>query len=264
MRVLVLGATGFIGRHVTAALLRAGHEVVAAVRRPEEARRRFPGIATLACDLAADTDPAVWLPRLRGIDAVVNAAGLLRGRDIAAVHVEGPRALFAACALAGIRRVIHVSAISADREAGTDYARSKWQAEAELRRRDDLDWVILRPSLVWHQGSYGGTSLLRGLAGLPGLLLLPGDGKEQFQPIHADDLARVVCQLVGDSSLTRVTLEPAGPETLGLREMLPQLRQWLDLPPARLTLALPPSLIDAMAWLGEWFGRGPVSRNALA
>lgn len=264
MRVLVLGATGFIGRHIVAALLRAGHKPVAAVRRPAEARRRFPGIDTVACDLARDTDAAAWLPRLRGIDAVVNAAGLLRGREIAAVHVDGPRALYEACHRAGVRRVIHISAISADRAAGTDYADSKWQAEEELRHRDDLDWVILRPSLVWHQGSYGGTALLRGLAALPGLLALPGTGGQRFQPIHADDLARAVCQLVGDSRVNRVTLEPAGPETQNLRDILLLLRQWLNLPAPHLVLAVPMPLIHALAWLGEWFGRGPVSRNAVA
>lgn len=264
MRILVLGATGFIGRHITAALLGAGHHVVAAVRRPAEAQRRFPGIDTVQCDLARDVTAAVWLPRLQGIDAVVNVAGLLRGPAITAVHVEGPRALYAACRSAGLRRIIHISAISADTAAGTDYARSKWQAEEELRAQGDLDWVILRPSLVYHQGSYGGTSLLRGLAGLPGLLPLPGDGAQLFQPIHADDLARAVCQLVADSRVTRATLEPAGPETLRLRDILLRLRAWLGLPPARLIPQVPMPLIHALAWLGEMFGRGPVSRNAVA
>ncbi|MFC3675525.1 SDR family oxidoreductase [Ferrovibrio xuzhouensis] len=263
MRVLVLGATGFIGRHVTAALLAAGHDVVAGGRRAEEARRRFPAIGTLACDLARDTDPAVWVPRLAGIDAVVNAAGLLRGPDIAAVHAAGPAALFAACAAAGVTRVIHISAISADDAAGTDYAATKLRGEAALRAQTSLDWVILRPSLVWHAGSYGGTSLLRGLAGLPGILLLPGAGDAAFQPIHADDLARCVGDLLADHRLRQVTLEPAGPEVLCLRTILLRLRDWLDLPPPRLIVAVPLPLVALLARLGDVFGRGPVSSNAL-
>ncbi|WP_370156246.1 SDR family oxidoreductase [Ferrovibrio sp.] len=263
MRVLVLGATGFIGRHVTAALLAAGHDVIAGGRRADEARRRFPGIGTLDCDLARDTDPAVWRPRLAGIGAVVNAAGLLRGRGIEAVHATGPAALFAACAAAGVTRVIHISAISADAGAGTDYAASKLRGEQALRAQGGLDWVILRPSLVWHQGSYGGTSLLRGLAAVPGLLPLAGAGEAKFQPIHADDLARCVCDLLADRRLRQVTLEPAGPQTLDLRSILLQLRAWLDLPPPRLVLPVPMALVAALARLGDVFGRGPVSSNAL-
>jgi uncharacterized protein YbjT (DUF2867 family) len=105
----------------------------------------------------------VWTPRLQGVDAVINCAGILqggRGQSIEAVHHLGPRALFDACVGSGVRRVIQISAISADEAAGTAYASSKKSAEDALRSLD-LEWVILRPSLVYARGSYGGTCSVR-------------------------------------------------------------------------------------------------------
>jgi len=270
MRILLLGGTGFIGRHVAARLLSEGHALVLAVKEPERARRRFPQVETIAVDLARDTDPAAWLPRLAGIDAVVNAAGLLRGAGIDAVHRDGPAALYAACAQLGVQRVIHISAAGADDAAGTDYARSKAAAEAWLRGRDDLDWLILRPSLVYHQGSYGGTSLMRGLAGLPGCVALPGDGAMAFHPIHAEDLAAGIAECLQRPALRHQVFEPGGPERLSLREMVLAWRAWLDLPPAPV-LRLPMRLLYLAGWLGDALdatlgggkARSPISQTSL-
>ncbi len=101
MRILLTGANGFIGRHITAALLGAGHDVVAAVRALAEVRRAFPEVTAIAADMNAGTEPEAWVPRLAGVDAVVNCAGILqgsRGQSIEAVHYLGPKALFDACA----------------------------------------------------------------------------------------------------------------------------------------------------------------------
>jgi len=101
LRILVIGLYGFIGSHIVTALTAAGHEVVCAARRPD---RRFEHLPFVACDLARDTHVEDWLSRLAGIDAVVNAAGILRetrGQTFAAVHRNSPRALFVACARRG-------------------------------------------------------------------------------------------------------------------------------------------------------------------
>ncbi len=78
MRVLVTGANGFIGRHITAALLGAGHDVAAAVRAVAEVRRAFPDVTVIAADMNDDTAAEAWVPRLAGVDAVVNCAWRLQ------------------------------------------------------------------------------------------------------------------------------------------------------------------------------------------
>lgn len=109
MRILVTGATGFIGRHIAARLGAAGHRVVCCVRDVPRARRLFPDCECIPCDFNDDVAPDAWLPRLAGVDAVVNCVGILqsrRGQAMAAIHRDAPKALFDACAQARLRRVI--------------------------------------------------------------------------------------------------------------------------------------------------------------
>lgn len=264
MRVLVTGAGGFIGQHLTASLLEAGHEVVGAVRDPEALRRRFPEVSAIRVDLNRDTEREVWTPRLQGVEAVVNCAGILqggRGQSIEAVHHLGPRALFEACVEASVRRVIQVSAISADEAAGTAFASSKKRADDALRSLD-LDWVVLRPSLVYARGSYGGTSLMRALAAIPWVLPVPGDGAQPFRPIHVSDLVRTVLWILETPGIRRLILEPVGPEELSLRELLLRFRAWLGLPKAR-AVSVPLPLIRIATRIGDWLGSGPINSTAL-
>lgn len=261
MRILVLGAGGFIGRHVLTELLARGHEPIGVVRRAAGLAEAFPGVRFLEHDLAAARDPADWSGLLDGVEAVVNAAGLLRDPGMEAVHVEAPAALYRACADAGVRRVVLVSAISARPGVETDYARTKLRGEAVLRE-SGLDWTILRPSLVYAEGSYGGTSLLRALAALPWRIPLSGDGRFAFSPIHAEDLARCVGLACEAPRFAGATLEPAGPETLSLRDLLARYRAWLGFGQARF-LEVPLPLMRLLARLGDRFGRGPVSSNSL-
>lgn len=175
MRVMLLGAGGFIGRHILVALLAAGHDVTAVVRKPGHFAAAFPKVRFLALDLAGATDVDGWRSRLAGIDYIVNAAGNLRGVEMNDVHVRMPAALYAAAKQTEVKHVVLISAISASPHAGTDYADTKLAGE-DMLRSSGAAWTILRPSLVYSDGSYGGTSLLRGLASLPWLVPLPGKG----------------------------------------------------------------------------------------
>jgi uncharacterized protein YbjT (DUF2867 family) len=264
MRILLTGATGFIGRHICARLLAGGHSITAAVRDPASAVRRFPGARAVRIDMNRMVSVADWVPLLDGIDAVVNCAGILqsgRGQSAAAIHSAAPRALFDACVAAGVRRVVQLSAVSADAGAGTEYALTKKAADDHLRDLD-LDWVVLQPSLVYAQGSYGGTSMIRGLAGLPFVTPLIGDGGQRFQPIHADDLAETVARCLEQPAPVRVTLDPVGPQTLSLRDILGLTRQWLDLPPAQ-TISVPVGLVRLLARIGDAVGSGPLRTTSL-
>jgi len=263
MHVLLTGANGFIGRYIMGALLAAGHHVVPAVRRPAEVDGLLPAPAAIRVDMNRDIRPEDWLDRLAGIDAVINCAGVLQGRpgqSIEAIHDAAPKALFEACRRAGVRRVIQISAVSAEPAADTAYAATKHAADVFLATLD-LDWVVLRPSLVYAGGAFGGTALFRALASLPGIVPLIGAGDQPFQPIHIDDLTQTILLLLRDRSITRQVIDPVGPERVTLREVLVDLRAWLGLPAGRV-LAIPRALIAPVARLGDLIG-GPISTTAL-
>ncbi|HVJ01594.1 MAG TPA: SDR family oxidoreductase [Sphingomonas sp.] len=262
MRILLLGAGGFIGRHILAELIAQGHAVTAVVRRPGGLDDAFPEATIVRLDLARATDPADWAPLVQDADVVVNAAGVLRGRAMEAVHVDMPHALHAAAATAGVRRIVLISAISARDDVATDYARSKLAGERALREAG-VEWTILRPSLVYGDGSYGGTSLLRGLAGLPWRVPLPGTGDFAFTPIHVRDLARAVRLACEDAGLAGRTLEPVGPETLSLRNLLERYRRWLGFGAARF-VRVPMPVMRMLGRLGDVAGDGPIASNSLA
>ncbi len=195
MRLLVIGANGFIGSAIVAAARADGIDVRGAVRDPERLSSRFPEIETLAVDLSSPAAhvPAFWETPLSGIDAVVFAAGVLqpRGKDAAwAIQVKAPDALYEACERAGVRRIVHISAVGVDL-ARTAFAQSKLAADEALMARD-LDWTVLRPAVVVGEGSYGGTSMLRAIAAFPKILPVIGDGATEIDFIHNADLADAV------------------------------------------------------------------------
>jgi uncharacterized protein YbjT (DUF2867 family)/uncharacterized membrane protein YphA (DoxX/SURF4 family) len=255
MRVLVTGAAGFIGARVVAALRAAGHVPVAAVR----AGTVLADVALdrVDCDLAHDLEPAHWRLRLRGIEAVVNCAGILRERG-AATHARvgerAPIALFQACVEAGIDRVVQVSALGDPADGA--FVAAKHRADAALLALP-LAGVVLRPSLVFAaDGAYGGSSLLRALAVLP-VLALPGGGRQPLQPVAIDDVAAAVVAVLATQPPLRGCIELVGPQVLGLRDYLLAWRRWLGAGAAR-TFAVPMALVRAVAAVGELAGRGPL------
>jgi uncharacterized protein YbjT (DUF2867 family) len=260
MRVLVTGAYGFIGAHIVAALTAGGHDVVCAVRGGR-VDTRFPGISAIACDMADDVGEEDWLPRLVGIDTVVNCAGILRERGhdrYTAVHERAPLALFRACRQLDIRRVIQISALGD--AADGEFIASKHRCDDALATLE-LDWLVLRPSLVYStRGSYGGTSLLRGLAALPGVLLLPGHGDQPVQPIAAEDVGLAVVAALARPRLVREVVELVGPDVLSLNDYLLAWRHWLGFGRAR-TLQVPGELVRIGAALAERMGSGPLGET---
>lgn len=266
MRVLVTGAYGFIGSAVTAHLVADGHEVVGLGRNIALASRQQPDVRWISLDIAKARRAEDWLPHVAGIDAVVNCAGALQdggNDDVRSVHVDGTIALFQACERAGVKRVVHISAIGIDRETPTKFSATKLIADNDLAARN-IDWVILRPSVVYGRNAYGGSALLRAAAALPGFVPVFPDTAD-LQLVHLDDVAKTVAFFLKPNAHARVTLELAGPERLSLVQFVKSFRRWLGFREAR-ELRIPRWLAntafrlgDAVSWLG-W--RPPVRSTA--
>ena len=258
MRILLTGASGFIGAALADALAARGHALTLAVRDPVAATRRLPGHAAIAVDFARDLDIADWRGRVLGMDVVVNAVGIFRehrGQSFEAIHVRAPGALFAACAEAGVRRVVQLSALGADAGAASAYHRGKRAADA-LLAASGLEAVSVRPSLVFAPDGASASWFLA-LASLP-VLPLPDGGGQCLQPIHRDDLVAALVALVERGAHAPV-VDAVGPAPTTLRDYLATLRRALGLGSAwrprlprwiaRMTASaagrLPGSLLDA-------------------
>jgi uncharacterized protein YbjT (DUF2867 family) len=263
MRVLLLGATGLIGSAIAARLVRDGHEVVGVARKLDALARRVPALRWIELDLRAISGPEDWRPHLTGVDAVVNAAGTLQDsvRDSTArVHADAPASLWSACQEAGVRRIVHLSAMGVDRETPTRFSRTKRSGDAALEA-SGLDWVILRPSVVVGRPAYGGSALFRGLASLPFAVRIEDAGPLDI--VQLDDVVVTVARLLGPEVVSRVALELSGPERMQFGEVVAAYRQWLGWRPAQ-SLRVPGFLMAAMWKLGDliaWFGWRPPIRS---
>ncbi|NMG75921.1 SDR family oxidoreductase [Aromatoleum diolicum] len=245
MKILVCGASGFIGAAICDQLIRAGHCVVRGVR---QAQASNPPTEMLI-DYERDTDPSAWASRLIDIDVVINAVGILVESDAAqfdTLHCQAPVALFRGCAQAGVRRVIQISALGADTGPEAYFA-SKRMADEALKTLP-LQWVILRPGLVYGEAGRSARAF-RMWASLP-LLPLPGEGRQTVQPLHIDDLAALVSWAVHSDAAPGRCVDAPGPDRCSLSSMLLAYRAQMDLP-APVQLSIPASVMRLAARIGS-------------
>lgn len=247
MRVLIAGASGFIGARLARTCAAAGHEVIVGGRPPVA---ETPDTRRLTLDYAASADPDVLARELRGIDVVVNAVGILRPRGtqtFEALHVRGPITLFEAAAIAGVRRIIQISALGAEAHAVSAYHRSKSEADRALMAMP-VDWAVVMPSLVYGPGG-ASAELFDTLASLP-VIPLPAGGTQRIQPVHIDDLVSALLRLIESPMELRCVIQVVGAEPTTLGDFLRSLRAALGLRPAR-AVAVPRPMIATAASLGD-------------
>ncbi|OWQ90764.1 hypothetical protein CDN99_11345 [Roseateles aquatilis] len=249
--VLVCGASGFVGRRLVRALREAGLAVTEGSSKTQ--------------DFGRDLDPATWLPRVSGFDAVVNAVGILRDtprRKLEPLHHQAPAALFEACARAGVSRVIQISANGVDR-SDTRYATTKRAADdalLRLRAEGRLDATVLRPSIVFGRGG-ASSELFMNLARLPVLMLPAAAVRARVQPVAVPDVALACLRLLQDGGPEVVTA--VGPRDLSLADFIGELRRQRGHAPARV-IPLPDAPSRWSALIGDRFSFQPWSSESLS
>lgn len=235
MKILLTGAGGFLGRNLATALLAAGHQVI-------------PVSRTHGIDFKQQLSAASWLPLLEEIDAVINCVGIIGERGtqrFQTLHSDAPIALFQACAMASINRVIQISALGADETAFSRYHLSKLAADNALRSLD-LDWFVLRPAIVIGQGG-ASTQWLRRMAALPVIPVI-GEGQQRLQLVLLQEVVATALMCL-NTSTTKQTLDVVGSETLIVAEWLQAMRCAQGLGRAKLWCC-PPALAMGLARLG--------------
>ena len=256
MKVLLLGADGFIGRHIAFYLREKGVQVTAQARNP--ARLKRMGFATLHADFSnrATHAPAFWQPHLDQNTHIINAVGLLTGTASAfeAVHVTAPSAAYAA-RHPGTQALL-ISAVGI--EADTQFAHWRRAGEAAATATEA---IILRAGLVLGDTSYGGSSLIRALSALPFVTPVIGTGEQPFNPIHASDLAAIAFECLQNPSPG--IWEIGGPQTVSQTGILRATQSWLGLPQHPL-LHIPIPLARRLGQIGDALNIGPISATSVA
>ena len=267
IRILVLGGSGFIGRHAVAALRAHGSSVVIGSRYPARScdceRRQIRFENSLR---AAD-----WSERLDGIDVVINCVGILRprGRETyARVHHLAPAALAMACRDRGCR-LIHVSALGLLATARSGFLRSKIDGEQAIRA-SGADWIIVRPSLLDGDGGFG-AKWLRRVARWP-LHLVPADADGRVAALDVHDLGEALARLallppIPHCNARDREFDLGGPQLRTLAEHLAALRRLYKSRPAwklripGVLARLGSHLCDILHWTPFSFGHWELLRR---
>jgi uncharacterized protein YbjT (DUF2867 family) len=245
--VLVLGGSGFIGRHLVAELARRGIRVTVPSRRRERAKHLIllPTVDVVETDITA---PGVLERLAAGRDAVINLVGILHGPDFERAHVELPLAIVAACRAGGVPRLLQISALGASSDAPSSYLRSKGAGEQAVLAAADLDVSVFRPSVVFGpEDRFLNTFAL--LARFFPVLAIACP-RARFQPVYVGDVVRAMLTALGDADARGQRYELGGPRTYTLKELVKYVCAVTGR--RRLIIGLPDSLSYLQALALEW------------
>lgn len=223
-RVLVLGGSGFVGRHVCEQLARLGWQITVPTRRAVHAAsvQSLPGLTVIEASVHQEADLARLMP---GHDAVVNLVAVLHGNEarFESVHVTLPGKIASAMTKAGVKRLVHVSALGADPQGPSMYQRSKSQGETVLHNAG-LQLTVLRPSVIFGAEDKF-LNLFAGLQKVAPFMPLAGSGT-RFAPVWVADVAHAVAVCLQKPETIGQTYELCGPDVLTLGQLVKLAGQW--------------------------------------
>lgn len=257
MKILVCGASGFVGRHLLKGLREAGHQCARGVRRPQQPD-------DIAINYLKDLTPAAWADKVRGFDVVINAVGILRdskAMPMQQVLAEAPAAMFKACTEAGVKRIVNFSALGVEGPLMTAYFQRRREAEAVLFATPaPLLWLNLRPSVIYGEDG-ASAKMFRLLAALP-VHALPMGGVQTLQPVHINDVVAAVCHWLDDDLAGSQCVNAAGAEATTMRGMLDSYRQQSGRGKA-LHIPVPGVLVKLGARIGDFVPFSPLCTDTL-
>ena len=262
--VLVIGGSGFVGRHLVAALAARGARVTVPTRRRDRAKHLIllPTVDVVEADVR---DPYVLAGLAAGCDAVVNLAGVLHSRrakpgeqgpnhygpGFAQAHVELAQAVVSACRTAGVKRLLHMSALGADPKAPSEYLRSKGIGEQAALAADDLEVTVFRPSVIFGPEDRFLNLFARLAAFFPVLAL--GSPGARFQPVYVGDVVRAFLAALESRAHLDGTAgkcyDLCGPKEYTLRQLVELACSITGR--RRLVIGLPDGLSYLQAWMIE-------------
>jgi len=259
--ILVIGGSGFVGGHVVNRLAAIGHRVIVPTRRPVVANplKLLPTVDLVDCDV---TCPGVLARLVERASAVVNLVGILnesRAATFAQAHVELPRSIVAACMSAGVRRLVHMSALNADPQGPSRYLRSKGECEA-LVAASGLDWTIVQPSVIFGREDRFLNLFAKLLRFAPVLPLAGADVR--FQPVYVADAAECMARALTLDATIGKTYPLCGPQIYTLRELVRYVGSLTGTSPP--IVALGPALARIQAIVLEHLPGSLMSRDNLA
>ncbi|MGE5140989.1 MAG: complex I NDUFA9 subunit family protein, partial [Rudaea sp.] len=263
MNVLVTGITGFVGSHLAPRLVSAGHNLTGLVRNIGPRGHLSPGVQVsfVRGDITRpDTLPAA----LQRIDAVFHLAAIpydQQGSTMQSINAAGTRNLVNAMEQAGVKRLIHLSALAVDSRSPYGYLRTKGAGEDAVRA-SALDWTIFRPSVLIGEEDEFANALARWLVVTPLFFPLVGDGKSRFQPLWIEDLVTMLLQALADPSRIGKSYDLGGPEILSYEQMVRQILAVLHR--SRLLIHMPvPVMRPVVRVMGTVLPRPPATTGLL-
>lgn len=259
LKIVVLGGTGFVGRHLVSRLAADGHAITLLSRNLGLHAERLlpPGVAIREADVY---DPDVLREAFTGADAVVNLVGILNekgdnGRGFRRAHVELTKLVLAAMQLAGVRRLLQMSSLNAGR-GHSHYLKSRGEAEAAVKA-SGLDWTIFEPSVIFGRGD-GLFCRFAALLKLAPVMPLARAGAK-FAPVHVGDVVEAMVRALPDRRTHGEVYELYGPDVFTMAQIVKMTARQLGL--RRLVLPLPDALGRLQGFVFDFVPGKPFSSD---